>query len=164
MADSGRVARNSGNISRTEIKERLARAFTKAAPQYRNPAKEVAVNIDASTDTVESLRQGNIPNAWAGMVQVMRAYPAVRRRSAPPRPDRERPRPACVGDVPGDAAGNHREGQMTATIAVCLLAVVALNIAVFLLASRRPARRHRAIQRSRNVVELRRGSLVDLRS
>lgn len=75
MPDTRLNPRNS-KPSLNEIRKSLHARLSSAIPLREITSKEVARKIDASMDTVESHRQGNIPQSWAQMIAYCRAYPA----------------------------------------------------------------------------------------
>lgn len=75
VPDTRSTPRNSGQ-SLNEIRKSLHARLSASIPLREIPSKEIARRIDASADTVESHRQGNIPQSWAQMIAYCRAYPA----------------------------------------------------------------------------------------
>lgn len=75
MSDSGLIPRKTRK-SRNEIRKSLHNMLNAAVPLRLIPAREVARHVESSIDTIEARRQGNIPIAWAEMVEYCRAYPA----------------------------------------------------------------------------------------
>jgi hypothetical protein len=69
---TGTTARTS-RFSRNEIKTRLADALIEATEGLTS--KAVARSTGFHPDTIDSLRQGNIPEAWARFCEVGKAYP-----------------------------------------------------------------------------------------
>jgi hypothetical protein len=75
MYSTGSTPRNSRK-SRNDIRTSLAVALVENVPPRTIPAKEVARHVESSIDTIDARRQGNIPVAWAEMIEYCRAYPA----------------------------------------------------------------------------------------
>lgn len=74
MDASETTARNARK-GRNEIRTRLAKALQEHVPLRVVPAKEVTRHVESSVDTIETRRQGQIPAAWAEMIEWCRAYP-----------------------------------------------------------------------------------------
>jgi hypothetical protein len=70
MISTGPIGRSSTLPSKTEVSERLARALTGAAPS----AKHVALAVQASADTAEGWRAGNIPTGF-NLIALGARYP-----------------------------------------------------------------------------------------
>lgn len=68
--------RRNARASLNEIRKSLHTRLLTSVPLREVPSKEVARKVDASIDTVESHRAGNIPQSWASLVAYCRAYPA----------------------------------------------------------------------------------------
>lgn len=72
MGDTiGKKARNFGD-SRVETRTSL---HARLVAHVKEPSKVAAQRVGASPDSIDSYRQGNVPQSWAQMIAFGRAYP-----------------------------------------------------------------------------------------
>jgi hypothetical protein len=75
-AMSSEASLRNPRITRNEIRKSLHDRLSATVPMRVVPAKEIVRHVDSSVDTIEARRGGNIPVAWAEMIEWCRAYPA----------------------------------------------------------------------------------------